>query len=149
MKSFNISLVLRGTVSETTNTCMEHDESRYTHPKSQDMFRCLVLPSLAAACVRCMCAEACNSMPAAVCSRSGKRSRLRVAGSSMAWCSTSSRRRDGTRCRELHSPSDMTTKTIVHRIIVNSQAYEERQRKKEKSEAAYYKSKQAGVSEAT
>lgn len=42
----------------------------------------------------------------------------------------------------------MTTKTIVHRIIVNSQAYEERQAKKTKSEEAYYKQNKAYVNEA-
>jgi hypothetical protein len=49
--------------------------------------------------------------------------------------------------RELESPSDMTTKTIIQRIIVNSQAYEERQAKKVKSEEAYYKSGKQFVNE--
>ena len=40
LKSFNISLVLRGTISETLNTCCEHDESRYNYPKSKEMFWC-------------------------------------------------------------------------------------------------------------
>jgi hypothetical protein len=50
-------------------------------------------------------------------------------------------------CRELDSPSDMTTKTIIQRIIMNSQAYEERQKKKVKSEENYYKSDKKYVNE--
>lgn len=41
-------------------------------------------------------------------------------------------------CRELVSPVDMTTKTIIKRIVNNSKEYEVRQAKKLKSEAAYY-----------
>ena len=41
----------------------------------------------------------------------------------------------------------MTTKTIIQRIIVNSQAYEERQAKKVKSEEAYYRSNKQFVDE--
>ena len=50
-------------------------------------------------------------------------------------------------CRVLKSPSDMTTKTIIQRIIVNSQAYEARQAKKLKSEQAYYQTSKAYVEE--
>jgi hypothetical protein len=41
MKSFNISVVLRGTISETLHTFMEHDASRYNFPKSKGTFRCV------------------------------------------------------------------------------------------------------------
>lgn len=50
-------------------------------------------------------------------------------------------------CRELPSPSDMTTKTIIKRIIMNSQAFEERQAKKVKGEKAYYESVKEFVAE--
>ena len=43
MKSFNIRLVLRGTVSETTHTCMQHDASRYDFPKSKNAFKCALI----------------------------------------------------------------------------------------------------------
>ena len=41
-------------------------------------------------------------------------------------------------CRELSSPSSMTTKTIIQRIVLNQPAYEQRQSKKVISENAYY-----------
>lgn len=50
-------------------------------------------------------------------------------------------------CRELPSPSDMTTKTIIKRIIMNSQAFEERQAKKVKGEQEYYESAKQFVDE--
>ena len=40
MKSFNIACVLRGTISETSGTFLEHDESRYSYPKQRDAFKC-------------------------------------------------------------------------------------------------------------
>ena len=45
-------------------------------------------------------------------------------------------------CRSLQSPSSMTTATIIQRIVQNRSAYEERNAKKNKSEAAYYTSKE-------
>jgi hypothetical protein len=50
-------------------------------------------------------------------------------------------------CRCLESPSDMTTKTIIKRIILNSQAFEERQARKVKSEEEYYSSKKEYIGE--
>ena len=47
INTFNISLVVRGTVSETGR---ENDGDRYAVPKAQDMFRCLLL----AACFRAL-----------------------------------------------------------------------------------------------
>jgi len=44
--------------------------------------------------------------------------------------------------RILQSPRDITTATIIHRIVSNRAAYEARNAKKNKSEAAYYKDKQ-------
>ena len=41
---------------------------------------------------------------------------------------------------EMKSPKDMTTASIIQRILGNRERYEERQRKKGKSEAEYYKS---------
>lgn len=38
----------------------------------------------------------------------------------------------------MESPSDMTTKIIIKRIILNSQAFEARQEKKVTSEQVYY-----------
>jgi len=45
-------------------------------------------------------------------------------------------------CRQLESPSDMTTATIINRIFANRKAYEDRNAKKVASEQKYYKSKQ-------
>ena len=45
-------------------------------------------------------------------------------------------------CRVLSSPSDITAANIIHRIVHNRAAYEARNAKKNKSEAAYYKGKQ-------
>ena len=45
-------------------------------------------------------------------------------------------------CRVLKSPSDITAANIIHRIVHNRAAYEARNAKKNKSEAAYYKGKQ-------
>ena len=45
-------------------------------------------------------------------------------------------------CRQLESPSDMTTETIINRIFANRKAYEDRNAKKVASEQKYYKSKQ-------
>ena len=45
-------------------------------------------------------------------------------------------------CRQLESPSDMTTSTIISRIFANRKAYEDRNAKKVASEQKYYKSKQ-------
>ena len=45
-------------------------------------------------------------------------------------------------CRALKSPSDITAANIIHRIVHNRAAYEARNAKKNKSEAAYYKDKQ-------
>ena len=50
-------------------------------------------------------------------------------------------------CRQLDSPSDMETATIVKRIVSNRQAYEERNAKKVKSEAAYYSKHKAYMAE--
>ena len=44
--------------------------------------------------------------------------------------------------RVLKSPSDITAANIIHRIVHNRAAYEARNAKKNKSEAAYYKGKQ-------
>jgi hypothetical protein len=55
--------------------------------------------------------------------------------------------KSGATYRELASPSDMTTKTIIERIIVNSKAYEDRQAKKLKSERAYYEQNKQYVDE--
>ena len=44
--------------------------------------------------------------------------------------------------RHLESPSDMTTATIINRILANKKAYEDRNAKKVASEQKYYKSKQ-------
>lgn len=44
--------------------------------------------------------------------------------------------------RELPSPSAMTTSEIIRRIVSNRQAYEERNAKKVKSEAAYHQTKE-------
>ena len=46
------------------------------------------------------------------------------------------------KCRQLESPSDMTTATIISRIFANRKAYEDRNAKKVASEQKYYKSKQ-------
>ena len=43
--------------------------------------------------------------------------------------------------RALESPSSMTGATIIHRIVRNRAAYEARNARKSKSEAAYYKGK--------
>lgn len=48
----------------------------------------------------------------------------------------------GLLCRVLSSPSDITAANIIHRIVHNRAAYEARNAKKNKSEAAYYKGKQ-------
>ena len=48
----------------------------------------------------------------------------------------------GVAYRTLRSPRDITTATIIHRIVSNRAAYEARNAKKNKSEAAYYQSKQ-------
>lgn len=50
-------------------------------------------------------------------------------------------------CRSLESPSDMTTATIIQRIVSNRSAYEARNAKKNKSEADYYTSKKAYINE--
>ncbi|KAK9832648.1 hypothetical protein WJX81_006957 [Elliptochloris bilobata] len=47
----------------------------------------------------------------------------------------------------LPSPSDMTTATIIHRIVHNRAQYEARNAKKAKSEAAYYSSQKTFVQE--
>lgn len=86
IKTFNISVVVHGSVSETRNF-VDQDPSRYKHAKAAGIFR------------------------------------------------------------ELPSPSSMTTKTIIQRIVVNSQAYEARQAKKMKSEAAYYSGVKTYVNE--
>lgn len=44
-------------------------------------------------------------------------------------------------CRLLSSPSNITAANIIHRIVHNRAAYEARNAKKSKSEAAYYKDK--------
>lgn len=44
-------------------------------------------------------------------------------------------------CRQVKSPNEMTTATVVKRILANRQAYEDRNAKKVKSEAAYYTQK--------
>ena len=44
--------------------------------------------------------------------------------------------------RYLESPSDMTTATIINRILANKKAYEDRNAKKVASEQKYYKNKQ-------
>lgn len=44
--------------------------------------------------------------------------------------------------RQLESPSDMTTATIISRIFANRKAYEDRNAKKVASEQKYYRSKQ-------
>lgn len=49
--------------------------------------------------------------------------------------------------RSLESPNSMTTATIIQRIVQNRSAYEARNAKKNKSEADYYTSKKAYVSE--
>eukprot|EP00892_Ulva_mutabilis_P009875 jgi/Ulvmu1/725/UM010_0097.1 len=86
IKSFNIAVVVRGSLSETSGF-VEHDATRYQVPRARDMFI------------------------------------------------------------ELQSPSDMTTKTIIKRIIMNSQAFEERQAKKVKGEQAYYENVKQFVDE--
>ncbi|KAL3160740.1 hypothetical protein ABBQ32_010650 [Trebouxia sp. C0010 RCD-2024] len=82
--TFNISLVVRGTVSETSADQHDKDSKdlRYRTPKANNMFR------------------------------------------------------------QLQSPSDMTTATIISRIFANRKAYEDRNAKKVASEQKYYKSKQ-------
>jgi hypothetical protein len=50
-------------------------------------------------------------------------------------------------CRVLESPCDMTTKTIIERIICNSQEYELRQAKKLASEQTYYSQAKQFVNE--
>ncbi|BDA47157.1 Ethanolamine-phosphate cytidylyltransferase [Coccomyxa sp. Obi] len=81
LTTFNISLVVRGTVSETgASDNAEH--ARYAVPKERGIMR------------------------------------------------------------TLQSPRDITTATIIHRIVTNRAAYEARNAKKNKSEAAYYQSKQ-------
>lgn len=86
LKSFNISVVARGTLSET-HGFVSHDEQRYKLPKSRGIFR------------------------------------------------------------EVESPSDMTTKIIIKRIILNSQAFEARQEKKVTSEQVYYEKTKQFVDE--
>lgn len=49
--------------------------------------------------------------------------------------------------RLLPSPSDMTTATIIHRIVHNRAQYEARNAKKSKSEAAYYSKQKTFVQE--
>lgn len=82
--TFNISLVVRGTISETSVDPKEQQakEERYKAPKDANIFR------------------------------------------------------------HLESPSDMTTSTIINRILANKKAYEDRNAKKVASEQKYYKSKQ-------
>ena len=50
-------------------------------------------------------------------------------------------------CRELPSPSEMTTANIIKRIVQNRQQYEARNAKKVKAETAYYSSQKAYVQE--
>lgn len=50
-------------------------------------------------------------------------------------------------CREVQSPSQMTTATIIERIVRNRENYEARNAKKSVSEAAYYKDKKQYVNE--
>ncbi|KAL0048723.1 hypothetical protein WJX82_009569 [Trebouxia sp. C0006] len=84
MTTFNISLVVRGTISETSldRKAESSSQQRYSAPKASNMFR------------------------------------------------------------QLESPSDMTTATIINRIFANRKAYEDRNAKKVASEKKYYKSKQ-------
>lgn len=119
LKTFNISLVVRGTVSETAGF-VEHDASRYSRAKALGVFKCALLASNRA-CLRSLAGAArmCGA--------------CRDAGCGMR--------------RQLPSPSSMTTKTIIQRIIVNRKAYEDRQKKKVKSEAAYYAGAKAYVDE--
>eukprot|EP00884_Botryococcus_braunii_P004743 jgi/Botrbrau1/1426/Bobra.0063s0118.1 len=84
--TFNISLVVRGTVTETAHS---HDlaEDRYAVPQAKGIFRIL------------------------------------------------------------ESPSQMTTATIIERIVHNRAAYEARNAKKVKSEQVYYTSAKQYVDE--
>ncbi|CAL5224914.1 g7680 [Coccomyxa viridis] len=81
LTTFNISLVVRGSVSET-GIADEEEQKRYSVPKDKGVMRVL------------------------------------------------------------SSPSDITAANIIHRIVHNRAAYEARNAKKNKSEAAYYKDKQ-------
>lgn len=86
IKTFNISIVARGTVSETGHSG-NGEERRYATPKQQGILR------------------------------------------------------------EVQSPSQMTTATIIERIVRNRENYEARNAKKSVSEAAYYKDKKQYVNE--
>jgi ethanolamine-phosphate cytidylyltransferase len=81
IKTFNISLVVRGTITETSHEGPD-EPRRYAVPQQQGIFR------------------------------------------------------------NIESPNDMTTATLIHRIIKNRQAYEARNAKKLVSEQKYYQQKQ-------
>lgn len=52
------------------------------------------------------------------------------------------------RGRKLESPSDMTTATIIERVVGNRAVFEARHARKSKSESAYYKVHKQFVTEA-
>ncbi len=49
--------------------------------------------------------------------------------------------------RQIESPNEMTTATVVKRIVANRQAYEDRNARKAKSEAAYYQTHKSYMAE--
>lgn len=65
LKSFNIALVVRGTVSETAGF-EEQDAARYAYPKQLDIFRCDPVPvNMCLTSVRLLacCIAACQHVP--------------------------------------------------------------------------------------
>ena len=61
IKTFNISLVVRGTVSERNHED-RHEQARYAYPKSTNIFRCVPVQ----ACLPCQCCRAAPLCPTGV-----------------------------------------------------------------------------------
>jgi ethanolamine-phosphate cytidylyltransferase len=131
VRSFNISVVVRGTISETTSF-LDLDQARYEWPQSQDIFRSDPCSP------RSYTPRVCLHEPITWTFARIPRQAAAVTLGSLTWNMT---------CRELSSTCDMTTKTIIERIIVNSKAYEDRQAKKLQSERAYYEQNKKYVDE--
>ena len=153
LTTFNIARVVRGTITETGASGAALAERRYAAARARSIFQC--------AC-RCHSHQGCckpYSAPGLLlpCKRSWRGEHFlrvyintsRCAALLHARCTLLPLLLDWRYVchRLLPSPSDMTTATIIHRIVHNRAQYEARNAKKSKSEAAYYSTQKTFVQE--
>lgn len=149
LTTFNIGVVVRGSVSETGHK--GHDDQRYGVPRSKDMFRQGPATAASHPAPQCRQSGACNEYRNLESSATSRRFLLDGVspGHQLVLRNQHSDPQEGwpDAGRQLESPSDMETATIVKRIVANRKAYEDRNAKKVASEAAYYAKQKAYMAE--